>query len=82
MSNYSIPLPCGCTVNAYDGSHTRGYTFELDPCSLHGAALEMLSVLKLFLKQDRVQRATQQTDIGLATAADRANAVIWRVEGK
>jgi hypothetical protein len=49
-------------------------------CPLHQAAAQMLDVLKFFLKQDRVQRATQQTDIGLATAADRALAVIARVE--
>lgn len=34
MSNYSIPLPCGCSVNAYDLGN-QGYRYELQPCGLH-----------------------------------------------
>lgn len=78
-----MPLPCGCSVNAIDHGWSKGgpgdaagYTYELQPCALHGAAPEILTALKSLVKQDRVQRATESTDIGLAQAADLANAAI------
>jgi hypothetical protein len=41
---------------------------------------ELVEALKQLVRQDRVQRATEGTDVGLAKAADRAIAVIRKVE--
>lgn len=63
---------CGCLMKDY----------QIEQCPLHGAATELLQALKDLLKQERVQRATQATDIGLATAADRAMAAIAKAESR
>lgn len=47
---------------------------------LMAAAPELLAALKDLLTQESVRYATQRTDIGLATAAARAWAVVRKVE--
>ncbi len=46
MSNYQHVYPCGCAGNAYDLGPKSDWRYELVPCALHGAALELLAALK------------------------------------
>lgn len=61
MSNYSIPLPCGCSVNAYDGGR-KEYTHTLQPCALHGAAPELFQACK---EARRVLATAIRSNVGI-----------------
>jgi hypothetical protein len=70
----------GLVVRAYVECPECIETRHLDEdAATTGGAL--LVALKQLIAQPAVQRATYSTDIGLATAVDRARAVIATVEG-
>lgn len=53
------------------------------PFALEGGHVsELLAVVREFMKQGYIQDATYETNIGVATAADHASAVLKKVEGR